>query len=209
MPVWKPGTVADEPEVVLTSWQVFEVANGDRHFCGWNVGDREGRVSSRIVEFDAARMTGRTRSGRVYRLSGRPGNDADALYVRARWLRLNGFAPEVRVLDPGEIAPGPVPLQEWHGYVVEVGEGRFLARLLDVTAGDEVEGEEAEIPLGSVPEAERALVKPGAYFRWTIADSDGPEASVIDFASTPAFTAEDIERAKARGRALHDGISWE
>ncbi len=209
MPVWKPGTVADEPEVVLTSWHVFEVANGDRHFCGWNVGDREGRVSSRIVEFDASAMTGRTRSGRVYRLSGRPGTDGDALYVRARWLRINGFDPEVRVLPADEISPGPALLQEWHGYVVEVGEGRFLARLLDVTSGDTVEGEEAEIPVGSVPEAERHLVKPGAYFRWTIRDGDGPAASIIDFASTPAFTEEDVARAKERARALREGIAWE
>ena len=59
------------------------------HFNGYNYRDREGRMSSRIVEFDAERMVGRTRSGRVYELKGPPDFDLDAEYVLRRWIRFN------------------------------------------------------------------------------------------------------------------------
>lgn len=91
MAVWRPGDITDEPEVVLSSWKVLEIESGDRHFCGYNLLLREGRVSSRIEEFDPSTMMGRTRSGRVYSLQGKPGWNSDASYVWATWCRLNGI----------------------------------------------------------------------------------------------------------------------
>ena len=107
-------------------------------------------------------------------------------------------------------APAPVVFQEWHGYVTEVSEASFECRLLDVTAGDTVESEMADIRLEQVPEAERGLVRPGAYFKWFIERVPGAEDAVscIDFASTPCWTEEEIERAKAKARELYDAITW-
>ena len=91
MAVWKPDSISDEPEVILANWCVFEIDGKDRHFCGYNVILREGRVSSRIEEFDQPNMAGRTRSGRIYKLQGAHGWDSNARYVWTRWCNINGI----------------------------------------------------------------------------------------------------------------------
>ena len=91
MSIWRPESIDEEPEVVMTSWSIFEINGKDRHFCGYNVLLREGRVSSRIEEFDRQTMQGRTASGRVYKLKGLPGCDPDARYVWSRWCKINGI----------------------------------------------------------------------------------------------------------------------
>jgi hypothetical protein len=45
------------------------------------VGDRQGRASSAIVEFDPDTLTGVTESGRVYQLRGRPSMEGDGQHV--------------------------------------------------------------------------------------------------------------------------------
>ena len=100
--LWVPAPVSERPEVVLTDWSVFEVALGEdpartRHFAGQNITDHEGRVSSEVVEFDAATGRGVTSSGRVYELRGRTGFTADSRYVWDRWRALNGAVDVVDV----------------------------------------------------------------------------------------------------------------
>lgn len=90
MPAWLIAPVEDEPETSLAQWQVMELPNGDRHFVGYAVEDREGRASSAVVVLDTATMSGVTTSGRIYRLQGRPGYHADAEYTWRRWARING-----------------------------------------------------------------------------------------------------------------------
>lgn len=87
MSVWNVRSVEDEPEIILHRWVVFELPNGDRHFVGWC---GEGRVSSKIMEFDPITMRGVTRSSRVYQLMGPPGTNLDAMYVWGHWKRING-----------------------------------------------------------------------------------------------------------------------
>ena len=95
MPSWVVGPVEDEPEVVLLAWSVFEVPVGNdtrrttRHFVGLTPELKHVRVSSPVRTFDPAGRRGRTRSGRVYELRGRPGADADARYVWASWRAMN------------------------------------------------------------------------------------------------------------------------
>jgi hypothetical protein len=88
--VWNVARVDLQPSMTLVRWQIYEVPNGDRHFSGWAVENREGRASSAIRTFDPSTMTGVTSSGRVYRLQGPPGEDSDGLYVWHRWARING-----------------------------------------------------------------------------------------------------------------------
>jgi len=85
MPIWRTTPVTKQPSITLIRWCVFELEDGDRHFVGYCPENREGRVSSRIAEFDPATMQGVTRSGRVYRLLGPSGYDADAAYVWNCW----------------------------------------------------------------------------------------------------------------------------
>ncbi|MDC8771784.1 hypothetical protein [Roseateles albus] len=88
--VWRTASVSEAPQIVLESWTVRQLENGDRHFVGWNCTHHEGRASSKIVQFDPVTLRGVTRSGRVYELRGKPGHDRDAEHVWASWLRING-----------------------------------------------------------------------------------------------------------------------
>lgn len=88
MPIWKVTPVSEVPEIVLADFSIIEVDDGVRHFVGYNCTEREGRVSSAIVQFDIDRRRGVTRSGRVYELQGEPGWNSDAEYTWAAWRRL-------------------------------------------------------------------------------------------------------------------------
>jgi len=89
MAIWK---VSDNPEVILTQWQVYELNDGSRHFVGYNSMNYEGRVSSSIKEFDKEKMIGITRSGRIYKLEGPNGCNGDAQYVWNSWKIINNIS---------------------------------------------------------------------------------------------------------------------
>ena len=97
--VWTASLLTEVPEIELTSWQGMQLPHGARHFVGWNVTEREGRVSSKIVEFDATTRRGRTHSGRVYQLRGAAGRDGDGVYTWGRWMQRNGAADCIDVSD--------------------------------------------------------------------------------------------------------------
>jgi len=94
------------------------------------------------------------------------------------------------------------PLQEWEGYVVEIGENDFVARVIDLTAGAEHEEAEATIPLVEISDDDVARMREGSIFRWVI----GYERSVtgtkkrvsqIVFRDLPAITEADLRDARA------------
>lgn len=99
MPLWKIASVSDDPQVTLSDWQIRELPNGHRHFAGVDPSDGSGRVSSFIVEFDAEKMCGRTNSGRVYVLRGKPGWSDNAEYVWTAWARVNNATTYTDVSD--------------------------------------------------------------------------------------------------------------
>lgn len=106
---------------------------------------------------------------------------------------------------PPRVSPVPTAslhaLQEWEGYVTDIGDDAFGARLLDLTAGDSVEREDAVIPLDEVSAEDRLKMEPGSIFRWVI----GYERSVggtrrrvsqIVFLDLPPVTGRDLERGR-------------
>lgn len=93
MPVWSATPIADRPDDELTGWAVFDLPNGNRHLAGWSCGDREGRATSAVLEFDEQQLRAVTSSGRVYQLRGRPGLGLDAEYVWRRWCGINEVDP--------------------------------------------------------------------------------------------------------------------
>ena len=97
--LFRSTSLTEVPEIELTRWQVMQLPHGDRHFVGWNVTEREGRVSSKIVEFDATTRCGRTSSGRVYQLRGPTGHDGDGAYTWGRWMQRNGAVDCTDVSD--------------------------------------------------------------------------------------------------------------
>jgi hypothetical protein len=98
----KCNSIHETPELELKNWKVFEVDSElwpgkTRHFVGYNITEREGRVSSAIEVFDKETMTGRTKSGRVYKLVGEPGYDPDADYVWGFFVVRNKLSEIVNV----------------------------------------------------------------------------------------------------------------
>lgn len=89
MSIYRPNPVSSEPRAILTNWTVYETPEGDHHFVGYNLVTMDGRVSSKVVEFDKTTMLGKTRSGRVYELRGIPQPNGDAEYVWNIWKRAN------------------------------------------------------------------------------------------------------------------------
>ena len=102
MAIWRPAPVSEEPELVMTNWQVFRV-NGDfdgmgetDHLVG-RVSYSGGRVTSPIQSFDREAMKIVTRSGRVYHLKGPSGFSSDGDYVRQVWLNHAGLTDFVDI----------------------------------------------------------------------------------------------------------------
>ena len=94
-------------------------------------------------------------------------------------------------------------LQEWEGYVVNIGETDFVARLVDLTAGSSHEEEEADIPLAEISDDDAARMRAGSIFRWVIgyersAAGTKKRVSEIVFRDLPTVTKTD----------LLDGVAW-
>lgn len=110
------ASVEEQPDISLRAWRVFaveglsrKVAGVTHHFVGHNVLDGEGRASTAIEKFDLATRRGRTESGRVYELLGKPGRDRDAEYVWNRWKAINCVTSETDVTKQYWLA---VPLRD-------------------------------------------------------------------------------------------------
>ena len=93
-------------------------------------------------------------------------------------------------------------LQEWEGYVTEINDTEFTARLTDLTAGATYAGEEADIPLSEISESDTAKLQVGSIFRWVIGyertAGTKKRVSHIAFRDLPAITKTD----------LRDGEEW-
>ncbi len=99
------------------------------------------------------------------------------------------------------------PRQEWEGYVVEVNETTFTARLVDLTAGREQEEEEADIPVAELSDADRLMLQPGAIFRWAIGyrrtrAGTKERVSRIVFRRLPAWTERELQENRRQAETL-------
>ena len=114
-----------------------------------------------------------------------------------------------RILDFPQPWPSPRPastlhaLQEWEGYVLEIGDTDFVARLVDLTAGSthEHEEEEAVIPLAELSDEDSIKMRPGSIFRWVIgyernAAGTKKRVSQIVFRDLPAITKIDLREGE-------------
>jgi len=106
--VWKTPPPSEQLSLSLARWSVMETQTVDHHLVGYNLGDREGRVSTAIVEFDPVTSKATTRSGRIYHLVGKSGYDSDGSWVWENWSRANRLSGkdvteqyEKRIADAG------------------------------------------------------------------------------------------------------------
>ena len=91
-----------------------------------------------------------------------------------------------------------IPVQEWEGYIVEIGSVDFVGRLLDITCGDKIEKEEAVIPLDNLSKEDAATIALGRVFRLVIGHTvaeGGKKTNVtrVVFRDLPRITDEDWE----------------
>ena len=98
-------------------------------------------------------------------------------------------------------------MQEWEGYVLEIGATEFVARLVDVTTGASHEGEEAAIPRTELSDGDDAKMRVGSIFRWVIGYERSPagtkkRVSQIVFRDLPAITASDLQDGRDWGRKM-------
>ena len=98
-------------------------------------------------------------------------------------------------------------VQEWEGYVVDIGASEFVARLVDLTAGSSHEEEEAIIPLAQVSDHDAARLRLGSIFRWVIGYETSAVESVkwvsrIVFRDPPKVTRNDLREGKAWARKV-------
>lgn len=93
----------DPVEISLRRWRVTEIEAADgvrsRHVWGHDVTHNSGRASSAITEFNQDTMTATTRSGKLYKLIGLPGNSRIGRSAWSKWCRDNGIVSEQDVTD--------------------------------------------------------------------------------------------------------------
>ena len=92
-------------------------------------------------------------------------------------------------------------LQEWEGHVVDIGDNEFVARLVDLTAGDTHESDEAIIPMAEISERDASRLVVGSIFRWVIGYERSPEGtrkrvSQIVFRDLPRVTGTDLRQGE-------------
>lgn len=128
---------------------------------------------------------------------------------------LQEFRPVwLSVTDAGVPELSLQPLQEWEGYVSEVRENTFTARLVDMTANQKIEDEIGEFSIEELSEDNVALLREGAVFRWVIGYQRSKagtkrRVSEIVFRRLPAWTNRDLAEAKSRAISLVNDIVWE
>ena len=107
-------------------------------------------------------------------------------------------------IEPG-VGSASAALQEWEGYVVEIGETDFTTRLIDLTAGADHEEEEAVIPIAELSDDDAGKMREGSVFRWVIGYERSPagtkkRVSQIVFRDLPTMTEADLRAGKAWAR---------
>ena len=112
------------------------------------------------------------------------------------------FPPQPKPAPPRAVLHA---LQEWEGYVVELGSVEFVARLVDLTAGSSHEEEEATIPLEEVSESDAARMAVGSIFRWVIGyerslSGTKRRVSQIVFRDLPRITERDFREGREWAR---------
>jgi len=92
-------------------------------------------------------------------------------------------------------------LQEWEGYVASVEGDTLVARLVDLTAGQTHESEEAIIPLEELSNRDAENLALGDIFRWVIGYEHSPagerkRVSKIVFRELPRMTESDFREGR-------------
>lgn len=174
---------------------------------GFNKSDADGNIEFLLSNANAAvsqalRQPSSSQAFSLQNEVGGVGNDSDSPFNYVNTRRV-----ETPVIN---LPPSTIPtlrmvtlcaLQEWEGYVVDITEDTFVARLIDLTAGKKYESEEAIIPMEELSETDAATMKVGSIFRWVIGYERSPEGihkrvSQIVFRDLPRMTKHDLKAGR-------------
>ena len=92
-------------------------------------------------------------------------------------------------------------LQEWEGHVVSIEHDAFVAHLVDLTAENLQESEEATVPIDELSDRDADNLTVGGIFRWVIGYERSPEGtrkrvSQIIFRDLPRMTESDLQSGR-------------
>jgi hypothetical protein len=90
-------SVSQQPVSTLIQWQAQKTSAGAIHLVGFCTERREGRASTAVVTIDTTTRRCMTASGRVYVLSGPPGQNADAQWVWQQFAAAKSITDEADV----------------------------------------------------------------------------------------------------------------
>lgn len=104
-------------------------------------------------------------------------------------------------------------LQEWEGFVQNIDNDTFSARLLDITNKENPE-EEGDFLIEDLRNDDIKMLKPGAVFSWVIGyvikrDGTKRRSSDIVFRRLPQWTQNDITEADKEAKKLFGEIDWQ
>lgn len=122
------------------------------------------------------------------------------------------YVPKVASRDPSERATFS-PLQEWEGFVSEIGSDSFTGLLVDLTAKKTRPEEKMEFPISDLSEDDRSLLREGAIFRWSIGyhkqHGTKKRVSQVVFRRLPAWTWSDFEMSKLKVKEIVENVVWD
>lgn len=128
-------------------------------------------------------------------------------------LDANKLAPktkEVWIAETGPLAERAIALQKWEGFVLEVGESTFRARLKNLsTPGYD---EEVEFPFDDLMSEDVPLVERGAPFYWSIGRRFGKTGqmtrySFIRFKRLPRWEKQDLS-IPSEVQQIREALDW-
>jgi hypothetical protein len=104
-----------------------------------------------------------------------------------------------------------IALQSWEGVVLDVHEGSFVARLVDVA--DMHPEEEVTLSRDELSDFDLELLEPGAILYWTIgylqrARGSRERVSRIRLRRLPAWSRLELAEARERAATLASDLNW-
>ena len=104
-------------------------------------------------------------------------------------------------------------LQEWEGYVTNIGDMTFTADLVDVTRQRTSAEEQGDFLLSDLDTHQQKKLRIGSVFSWAIGyertrGGTKQRVSRLVFRELPKWTRADIDAAREYGKHFKDSIWW-
>lgn len=96
--------------------------------------------------------------------------------------------------------------QKWTGYILELFENSFIARLEDISNGGT--NEEIELKYTDIPKKDNKYIQLGSCFTFEIGVEDKKKYKKIEFVKPGKISKQDIEKAKLWAKEIMEGINW-